>query len=142
MPVSRIIETAEAVAAALNAGSFSRAFTATRAYLVERDLKDMTGLYVTVVPKDAEAATAGRSMIQHDIRIDVGVQCKLQTADNAEIDALMALVREIAEHLRATGRFAEAVWVRSENTPVYSQEHLREKRVFTSLLTVTCRAMS
>ena len=72
---------------------------------------------------------------------DVAVQKKLDAADNAEIDALMGLVEELAEFLRTTRQFGDAVWVRTENSPVYSQEHIGEMRQFTSVLTLTYRAM-
>ena len=34
-----------------------------------------------------------------------------------------------------------AAWVRTANEPVYAPEHLSERRVFTSVLTVTYRAL-
>jgi len=97
---------------------------------------------VTVVPKGVELTTAGRGLAQSDLQIDIGVQKKLTTADNAEIDALMGLAQEIVEFIRATGRFGGASWMKTENTPVYSQEHLSELRQFTSVLTLTLRVMT
>ena len=116
-----------------------------RAYLPVFDLKEMKDLHVTVVPKGVEMATAGRGLAQSDVQIDVAVQKQLSAnvaGDNFEIDALMGLVQEIAEFLRATGRFGDGCWVRTENSPVYSQEHLGELRQFTSVLTVTVRAVT
>ena len=54
----------------------------------------------------------------------------------------MGLVQEIAEFVRATGRFGDAAWVRTENVPIYSQEHLGELRQFTSVLTLTLKVMT
>jgi hypothetical protein len=54
----------------------------------------------------------------------------------------MALVQEIAEFIRSTGRFGDASWVRTENVPIYSQEHLAELRQFTSVLTLTLRVIA
>jgi hypothetical protein len=54
----------------------------------------------------------------------------------------MGLVQEFAEVVRARGRFGDAAWVRTENVPIYSQEHLAELRQFTSVLTVTVGAMA
>ena len=54
----------------------------------------------------------------------------------------MGLVQEIAEFIRATGRFGDAAWVKTDNSPIYSQEHLGELRQFTSVLTVTLRIMA
>ena len=140
--MSIIADTADAVVAALNGHQFSQAFTAVRAYRPEYDLREMADLRVTVVPKAVEMTTAGRGIAQSDIQIDLAVQKKLSSCDNSEIDTLMGLVQEIAEFVRATGRFGDAVWVRAENAPIYSQEHLGEMRLFTSVLTVTLRVMT
>ena len=139
--MSTIADIADAVVTELNGHSFSQPFTAARAYLPVFDLKEMKDLHVTVVPKGLELSTAGRGLAQSDVQIDVAVQKKLASADNAEIDALMGLVQEIAEFIRATGRFGDAVWVKTENLPIYSPEHLGELRQFTSVLTLTLKVM-
>lgn len=136
-----IADIADAVVTELNAGSFSVPFTAERLYRPDFELSDMKNLHVSVVPHGLEMATAGRALSQHDVQIDLAVQKKLDAADNAEIDALMGLVEELAEFLRTKRQFGEAVWVRTENSPVYSQEHLGELRQFTSVLTATLRVV-
>jgi len=140
--VNIIVDTADAVVAALNGHEFSQSFTTQREYRVEYNLKDMKDQRVTVVPKAVEMTTAGRGIAQSDIQLDLAVQKKLTAGDNVEIDALMGIVQEIAEFVRAIGRFGDAMWVRTENTPIYSQEHLGEMRLFTSVLTVTLRVLS
>lgn len=137
-----IPDIAEAVVAALNGHTFSQPFTAQRAFRPVFDLAEMKDLHVTVVPKGVELSTAGRGLAQSDVQIDIGVQKKLAAGDNAEIDALIGLVQEVAEFVRATGRFGDAAWVKTENTPIYSQEHLGELRQFTSVLTLTLRVMT
>ena len=117
-------------------------FTAARSYLPVFDLKDMKDLHVTVVPRGTEMSTAGRAIAQSDVQIDIAVQKKLTVADAAEIDALMGLVQEIAEFVRTTGRFGPSSWVKTENVPIYSAEHLAELRQFTSVLTLTLRVMT
>jgi len=137
-----VADIAEAIVGALNGHTFSRPVVAARAYRPIFDLKDMTDLHVTVVPKGVELTTAGRGLAQSDVQIDIGVQKNLAAGDNGEIDALIGLVQEIAEFIRATGRFGDAAWVKTENTPIYSQEHLGELRQFTSALTLTLRVMT
>jgi len=136
-----IADIADAVVAELNAGSFSVPLTAERLYRPDFELPDMKDLHVSVVPHGLEMSTAGRALSQHDVQIDLAVQKKLDAADNAEIDALMGLVEELAEFLRTKRQFGDAVWVRTENSPVYSQEHLGELRQFTSVLTATLRVV-
>lgn len=140
-----IADIADAVVAALNAapnGTFSHAFTAVRHYLPVFDLKEMKDLHVTVVPKGVEMSMAGRGLMQTDLQIDLAVQKKLFIADNSEIDSLMNLMQEIYEFVRARGRFGQAAWIRTENVPIYSPEHLSELRQFTSVLTLTLRVLS
>jgi len=143
--LSTIIDIADAVVAALNAapeGAFGEAFsTAERAYRPVFDLAELKGLRVTVVPRGVEMGLAGRGLFASDVQIDVAVQQKLSTGDNAEIDALMGVVERIAEFIRSTGRFGDAAWVRTENVPIYSPEHLAEQRAFTGVLTLTLRVM-
>lgn len=137
-----IADMADAVVAALNGQTFSQPFMAVRAYRAAFDLQEMKDLHVTVVPKGLELVTAGRGVAQSDVQLDIGVQKKLATSDDAEIDELMGLVQEVAEFIRATRQFGDAIWVKSENTPIYSQEHLGELRQFTSVLTLTLRVMT
>lgn len=138
-----ITDIADAVAAEINAGSFSQPLTAVREYLPSFELADMQMLRVTVVPKSLTTLPGGRSHNQHDFAIDVAVQKKLDAADNTEIDELMTLVDELADHLRfkRLTDYPNAVWLKTENQPVYAQEHLQELRQFTSILTFTFRVM-
>ena len=59
------------------------------------------------------------------------------------METLAALLDEISGYLRrrilADAPFA--AWVSVINDPVYAPDHLAEKRVFTSVLTVTYKAM-
>lgn len=138
-----ITDIADAVAAEINAGSFSQPVSATREYLPAFELADMQTLRVTVVPKSVTTLPGGRAHNQYDYAIDVAVQKKLDAADNTEIDDLMTLVDELADHLRfkRLTDYPNAAWLKTENQPVYAQEHLQELRQFTSILTFTFRVM-
>ena len=145
--MSTITAIADAVVAELNgvaAGTFSQPFTAKRLYVPNFDLKDMKDLHVSVVPRGVELSTASRSLLQHDVQIDVAVQKKLSadtSNDQAVIDELMGLVQEIADFLRNVGHFGDAQWVKTENKPVYSSEHLEQLRQFSSVLILTLRML-
>jgi len=139
-----ITEIADAVVAALNSGTFSQPFTAQRLYVPNFDLKDMKDLHVSVVPRGVELSTASRSLLQHDVQIDVAVQKKLPAdtaGDMAVTDELMGLTQEIADFLRNVGNFGDAQWVKTENKPVYSSEHLEQLRQFSSVLILTLRML-
>jgi len=142
--MSTIIDIAEAVKEELNGGEFSQAFTAERHYQPVFELKDMKTMHVTVVPKDIEMQLATRNSSQHDCRVDVAVQKKLESADLAEIDGLMGLVEEIAAFLcrRKLESVPNALWIKTANEPIYAAEHLEQFRQFTSILTLTYRLLS
>jgi len=137
---------ADAVAAEINAadpGTFSQAFEAERTVLPAHELPELANLKVSVVPKGVEISGATRSASQYDIAVDIGVQRKLGKDLDGEVAALGTLVDEIADYLRTRqlSAAAYAVWVATLNEPVYAPEHLASQRVFTSVLTVTYRAM-
>jgi len=139
--VSVILDIADAVVTELNGEGFGLPFTAERAYLPRFDLPEMASLRVTVVPRGLSISAGTRSRDRHEYRIDVGVQQKLEQEDTAELDPLMDLVEEIADHFRGLVLEAdpEAACVGVENGPVYAQDHMREGRLFTSILTLTFR---
>jgi len=143
--VSTVIDIADAVAAELAGGEFSPSFTPQRSVLPNYELADLKDLRVTVVPRGVEITGASRALSQHDVQIDVGVQKKLSagTEMDAEVAELLGLVEEIADFMarRPLQAVPPAGWVRTANDPVYAPDHLSEKRVFTSVLTLTYRAM-
>ena len=144
--MSLVTDIADAVAAELNGaeqGTFSESFTAERRVLPQFDLEDLAGLKVSVVPKAVEISGSTRSVCQYDIAVDVGIQKKLGSDLDAEVAALGTLVDEIADFLRRLQLAAApwAAWVLASNDPVYATAHLAEQRVFTSVVTVTYRAM-
>ena len=141
MTVSASIDIPAAVTAELNAATFSQSFTATRSYLPDFELPEMADLHVTVVPRGIIKTPLSRSALACDVQVDIGVQKKLPTGDNGEIDALLNLVEEIAEffeqrHLTA---IPGAVWVKTEHKPLYATDHLDELRQFTAVVTLTFR---
>ena len=139
--MSVIADIAEALKDELNDHDFSMEFEATRDYLPVFDLQDMQALHVTIVPAGVTMQKLDRSRTQSDVQVDIGIQKKLNAGDNAEIDALMALVEEIVDFLRfrKLEGFPTAMWVSTENAPIFVREHLSEMRQFTSVLTLTYR---
>jgi len=134
---------ADAVVAELSGGAFSQSFTPERRVLPEHELADLKDLRVTVVPRSVEITGASRTLSQHDVRIDIGIQKKLGKNLDAEVASLLGLVDEIAEFLKRRPLQAApyAAWVRTANEPVYAADHLVERRLFTSVLSVTYRVM-
>jgi len=142
--MSVITDIADAVTATLNSATFSQPFTAQRAYRPVFDLPEMTDLHVTVVPQGVTIESVGRGCSQQDYRIDVAVQKKFDDGDAAELDPLMTLVEEIANHFRfqRLTSYPNAIWLKTTNVPIYATEHMEQARVFTSVLTLTFRVLS
>jgi len=127
---------AEAVRKALNAAEFSVEFTAVRVAVPTYKLEDMGTLHVTVVPRAVEIALGSRRDNAYAMGVDVAVQQRLAAVDNDTVDALIGLVQEIVDHMtrRHLGDSSEARWRRTKVEPLYSPEHLREMRQFTSVI--------
>ena len=140
-----VIDMAKAVTAKLIAaeeGTFSVDFTPVFKVLPSYDLSDLAELKVSVVPKNTAIEEVTRSMSQYDMQVDIGIQKKLPSGCNEEneVEALVNLADEIAEYLRVNP-LEDAVWITSNNELPYVPEHLAERRVFTSVLTLTYRTM-
>ena len=146
--MSLITTIADAVVTELNgapAGTFAQAFIAARHYRPQFDLAELKTLRVSVVPKGIGITGLMRNANQHDVSIDVAVQKKVppSPADMAELDSLMLLTEQIADffRLRRLTALPEALWTKTDNVPVYSPEHIEQKQVFTSVLTLTFRVV-
>ena len=140
--MSTISTLADAVAAHINTGTYSRPVSAERVYQPVFTLEDLKDLRVSVVPRTVGISAASRDSSIFECVIDVGLQQKLPAEnEQAEIDALLDLVEEIADHLRLTRlpEAPDAAWAGIAHEPVVSSESLEQHRVFTSVLSVTYR---
>lgn len=137
--MSTIIAIADAVVAHLNAGTFSQPVSAQRVYQPAFTLEELKDLRVSVVPRSTGITTASRDSSTFECSVDVGIQKKI--GEESEIDGLLDLVEELAEHLRLKRLpgAPEAAWVGIAHEPVVSTEALNEHRAFTSVLAVTYR---
>ena len=131
-----IADLADLLVAALNAETFSESFTAERRAIPRFNLEELKDLTVTVVPRTLETTMLTRKHDMHQIALDIAVQKKVESDDNDELDSLLNLVQEIADAVNRTD-LGGAKWIKTENDPIYAPDHLHEKRVFTSVLTLT-----
>ena len=146
-----IITIADAVAAELNEKEWSLPFTATRVYVPVHELRDLSTLTVTVVPKSLKPTLLSRSGANlYDYLIDIGIQQLIgqgQMTDaqiNSAADPLMALAEEIVsefflENLVVPGLVPLPKCIDAENTPIYHPQDIDEKRVFTTVITLNYR---
>ena len=139
-----VIDVADAVAAEINVSQLAiSGLSAQRHYRPQFELVELKSTRISVVPKSIVITGLARASNQHDCSVDIAVQKKLSSLDPSEIDPLMLLVQDLSDLLRLTRLSAmpTALWVKTENAPIYALEHLENQRVFTALLTVTYRVM-
>jgi hypothetical protein len=141
--VNTLVEIADAVVAVLLAGTYSQPIAPARKYLANYEIKDLDGtVVVTVIPRNSASSIASRTTCQYDHTLDLAVQNKISGSDE-DLDALMALVDDIERSLQlqtlttASGKIAK--WTATSSEAAYDLKHLEEKRVFTSVMSVTYR---
>jgi hypothetical protein len=139
MPAN-IVAIADAITAELNGNSFSQPFTAQRLYLPIYDLKTMSDLKVSVVPKGLSTSSLDRTRDNFDYQIDVGIQKKTKN-EIGTIDALILLVEQISDYFRANplASYPGARFISVENSQIYAPDHLETMMQFTSVVTLTYR---
>ena len=130
------LEISKQLAAVLNSGQFSQEFTAAARALPEYDLAQLKSLAVSVVPKSAEIVNLTRAVTNLEIEVDVALQKKVSKDLDGDVEELLKLVSEIVKFLNRKD-ISGAKFKKIANEPIYSSEHLNEKRLFTSLITVT-----
>jgi len=148
MTVALLVQLQAAVIAELNDAAFAaehgEEFVAVRKYRAEYEVKDLTDLKVTVVPKAADRTIASRGETAQEFQIDVAVQQRLPADFEQErIDELLLLVEQIAEWMlaRRPATFTTAICVAVSETPIYSVEHLDAMRVLTAPVTLTFKVL-
>ena len=135
-----ILSIADALAEWLKGQSLSLPATIARRNVVELDLKTLSTIQISVVPADWNSEILTRTADRLSFQVDIAVQQKLDTSDQAAVDALMDMVWEIETQVKRV-RLATtppAQWTKVEKVagsePGFAREHLSEKyRTFTSV---------
>jgi hypothetical protein len=137
-----VLQLAEKIVQTLNSGSFGLAFTAVRTLFPFYELKDLSTLHVTVVPKAVNIATATRSSSEFDYQIDIAIQKAVKSPDDAEVTALTELALAIAKSFRnKIYQDIGAVCFKQSIDPLYSVEHIQPPSVFTSVVTLNFKVI-
>jgi hypothetical protein len=140
--VSSTIQIAEAVAGELNCRQFGQGeVRAVRAYRPPRELEQLSGLQIFVIPDAVRelAGSRGANRIEHEIHVVIA----RRVANDAEVDdliAMMATVRRMLRSLRLAGA-ADAAWGGSEIDPLFDADHLNTLEQFTSVLKLMYQTM-
>jgi hypothetical protein len=144
------VQVADAVVAALGSGSFCLGFEAVRDYVPVHELDDLSTLKVTVVPAGLALNQISRAPQHlHDYVVDLGIQQRIGQGAMTRLEILAAcdplrrFVQDVLDLFR--GRPLEladgsrATCIAAANNPIFAPKHLDEKRVFTSVLSLTYR---
>ena len=137
------IDIADAIVTEIDSSTFSEPLVVTRRVLPEFELADLKALTVTVVPKSVQINNITRQSSSFDVAIDIGIQQKIGKDTDTEVTRLIGIVSEIVAFLnrRKLPDDSSAIFVSIANEPVYAPEHLSEKRLFTSIITLTYKVI-
>ena len=147
-----IIEIADAMVAILNDAVanqvLSQSFEATRYYVPKKDIKELGSVHVSVVPStiENELFILSRSIRrQYEYTVDVGIQRVVTSGKvtnqefNEAADPLMLLAEEISDLFNTPSLegYETAKATKITNQPIYDPRHVDEKRVYTTVVSVT-----
>jgi hypothetical protein len=117
-------------------------FTAKRDYAPVLELTELGTLRVLVCPMEQKSGVPSRKDVQQDDGIDIGILYKPstydQTSPSTTIDPLMLLVEQISDCLKFQ-TLGGSDWLAAVNSPIFDASDLREKKQFTSVLSITLR---
>jgi hypothetical protein len=131
-----VLQLAEKIVQSLNESSFALPFSAVKTLFPFYELKDLSNLKVTVVPKSVNITNASRNSSEFDYQVDIAVQKAVKTPDDIEVTALTELVLAIAKSFRnKVYQDIGAVCFKQSIDPLYSVEHIQPPSVFTSVVT-------
>jgi hypothetical protein len=147
---SRNAAVAEGVKARLNVaangGGLSKQFTARRVYDVTVEARDLAELSVTVALATDESEFLSRGVDQHTIKVQIGIRQQLpqgvdpadESANELWLDDMVAFSESVADLFRPDALpGTDAQCTDAAIGPIADPTHLRENRVFFSVITLT-----
>lgn len=138
------VDIADAIAADLNAATFSLPVAATRLYLPEFTPEDLSALRVPVVPRAQRREPKSRSLADREYDVDIGFLQRLRVADPlAHADSLMSLVEEVLTYFdfRALASVPSARWFKSQNNVPFGDRLMHEHNCFAAAVTLSYRVL-
>jgi hypothetical protein len=137
-----VLQLAEKIVTTLNDGEFDLEFTATKTLFPFYELKDLSTLRVTIVPKSVNITTASRAASEFDYQVDIAIQKAVKSPDDAEVTVLTDFALVIAKSFRnKVYQDIGAVCFKQSIDPLYSVEHIQPPSVFTSVVTLNFKVI-
>ena len=136
--MSIVTDIANAVVFELANHEFSQQFESKMLVLPSFESAELEILRVSVVPRTLGIERATRASSKYAVDVDIGIQKRIVGTPEETVSEMGALVDEIADFLKETElqKFPEAQFHSLICDPLYVPEHLAQKRVFTSILSV------
>lgn len=137
------IDLANAVVTSLNEDTYSMNFTAVMSLFPFYEIKDLSTLRVTVMPKNLEITRVTRSSSEFNYEIDIAVQKVVDLSDNSSLINLAKLALSIASNFKNKiySNLGAACFGQNVN-PIFSTEHIQPPSVFTSIVTLKFKIMA
>lgn len=144
--MSDVFDLADAVAARVNAGSYSYvdSFTAAGVALIEKDMDELDVVVVECFPMAQSMEPLSRSKDRREVTIGVGVMKQVGTTagkvTTSEVSSLVELCEDIADQLKSadyTVNGRNAKWLRNEVDPIYDSASLYNHQQFRSMVQST-----
>jgi hypothetical protein len=134
--MSLVTEIANSIVFALKTQPFSQKFEPKMLVLPSFEPAELETLRVSVVPQTLEIQRSTRCSSKFTVGIDVGVQKRISGSPEETVAVMGELVDEIATFLKQAElqKFPAAQFLDLEIDPLFDQEHLLQKRTFTSVL--------
>lgn len=131
---------AEDANALLAAQTFEFPITPERKYDPTAALDELTNPRFTTVVSSVRKASVSRKTTQHDVDVDFALQKKPERKLPPDVDPLDLLVDQVSQFLlRSRVGDWTCIGVEYKQTAVWHPEHLKEKNLFTSVITATFR---
>lgn len=142
---SIVTQTADAVQAMLDGGSFSQTIKTIRGYAPAYVRKDFDDYCVAVIPASRDMDEFTRDDRENFITIHVAIRKAVKTDTNAntviDSDKVLILVEEIIDFFRnkALATYADAQWQKTMNDPIFAPEIIENAKVITSVIQLIYR---
>ncbi|MDD3587320.1 MAG: hypothetical protein PHQ75_09060 [Thermoguttaceae bacterium] len=113
-------------------------FTASRIAVPRKEIKELNEISISVIPSSVQYQREARDYMRFTITIDIGIQKHLDGNETDAVCELGTLVDEIAKYMtgRKLTKIPSAKNIGTSNDPLYIQEHILQKRVFTSVISL------
>lgn len=132
----------DAVAAALNAGTFSQTVAiptgAARSYNPNKKLLALGGFDVLILPKASVLTQESRDGRTKEVSVDIAVRKKVASDQSTDCDPVLILAEEIADFFKfGTVGTTGYCWQETRHEPIFDVQLIQDLQVFFSLVTLT-----